>query len=135
MTPNLRYRACGQVLYLYGNAIEKVENLDFATKLTHLYLQNNRLTDFPSEGFGSLQKLFLDGNQITTFTGLQQATNLQELHLKHQQLQEGQCLTVSMDTLHAVSFSLRLINVSQNAMVHFDCFQVLTNLEEFYGQE
>lgn len=123
------------MLYLYGNAIEKVENLDFATKLTHLYLQNNRLTDFPQDGFGSLQKLFLDGNQITTFTGLQEATNLQELHLKHQQLQESQCLTVSMDTLHALSFSLRLINVAQNAMVHFDCFQVLTNLEEFYGEE
>src|SRR5690606_27159873 len=60
---------------------------------------------------------------------------LQELHLKHQQLHDAQCLTVSMDTLHALSYSLKLINVAQNAMTHFDCFQVLVNLEEFHGQE
>lgn len=123
-----------QVLYLYSNSIERVENLDFATKLTHLYLQNNRLEDFPAYGFSSLQKLYLDGNRISNLTGLQEATNLQELHIKHQQLENGQALNIEMDTLRALAPSLKLLNVAQNNLIYLDGFQVLTNLEEFYAQ-
>ena len=32
-----------QVLYLYDNAISRIENLNGVRFLTHLYLQNNRI--------------------------------------------------------------------------------------------
>jgi protein phosphatase 1 regulatory subunit 42 len=39
------------VVYLYENSLKKIENLEFATQLTHLYLQNNHIKRLENLGF------------------------------------------------------------------------------------
>lgn len=44
-----------RVLYLYDNQIRQIQNLDFASNVTHLYLQNNCIAAM--ENLSSLKNL------------------------------------------------------------------------------
>lgn len=92
------------MIYLYDNALTKVENFNFAENLTHLYLQNNRLQKL--ENFDScpkLQKLYLGGNQIQVLEGLDKCMNLKEIYIENQRLPEGEKLVFEPRTLQCLS--------------------------------
>ena len=74
LCPNLK------VLYLYENELDDVgRDLMFATGLTHLYLQSNKLAVIPSSALaalGSTLKLvWLDGNRIEVSAGCHEASH------------------------------------------------------------
>ncbi len=60
------------MLYLYDNQIEYIENLDFATQLQYLYLQNNKIHDMPNLNMANLTKLYLEENEISFVSGLEE---------------------------------------------------------------
>lgn len=105
-----------QVLYLYDNLIETTTALKDAPRLTHLYMQQNRvekLTHLPP----SLCKLFADGNRIGELTGIEDLPRLQELSLAAQQLAPGQReLVVPRRVFESCAGSLVALNLSANGL-------------------
>ncbi|DBA04762.1 TPA: hypothetical protein N0F65_004399 [Lagenidium giganteum] len=105
--PNLK------VLYLYDNAITKVEGLDCVPLLTHLHLQNNQIEVMEGmEQLVHLEKLYLEGNRIATLEGLDHCNGLQELHMPNQALPPSTLFTFSEESVRAISRTLRVLNLS-----------------------
>jgi len=120
-----------KVLYLYDNQIENIQNLEFASILQYLYLQNNYLKELPMFTMSSLRKLFLDENEIKYVTGLSACKNLEELHVPRQRLQTFSCLEFDPESLHAISHSLQVLEISSNGVSRLNQFTVLYNLRKF----
>ena len=121
------------VLYLYDNSIDKIHNLEFAVRLTHLYLQNNSITRL--EGLSSLRslaKLYLGGNLITVVEGMEGLRCLRELHVENQRLELGEKLLFDPLSLHALSHSLCLLNISNNSIDTVQDLSILFSLESLY---
>ncbi|CAF0728417.1 unnamed protein product [Didymodactylos carnosus] len=119
------------VIYLYDNALTKIENLNFAENLTHLYLQNNRLQKLENLDFcPKLQKLYLGGNQLRVLEGLDKCVNLTELYVENQHLPEGEKLVFEPRTIQALAKILQVLNVSGNNLDSLVELSVLVYLEE-----
>jgi protein phosphatase 1 regulatory subunit 42 len=134
------------VAYLYDNILTKIENLNFAENLTHLYLQNNRLQKLENlDCCPKLQKLYLGGNQIQVLEGLDKNIHIKEIYIENQHLPEGEKLVFEPRTLHCLSqvlgkiflkqkktrnlgfFLLEIFNVSGN---NLDSLAELSGLEQ-----
>lgn len=99
---------------MYDNHVEKIENLDFATSLQYLQLQNNVIKDIPQLQMQNLTKLFLDENEITYVAGLEACTKLEELHISNQRLPRYTSLSFEPESLIAVCRTLNVLEISGN---------------------
>lgn len=102
-------------VYLYQNALTRMEGLANLTSLTHLYLQHNRISRI--EGLAKLRnltKLFLGHNELVVVEGLQGLKCLRELHVEHQTLPLGEKLLFEPRSLAALSDSLCVLNANGN---------------------
>ena len=88
-----------------------MENLNFAENLTHLYLQNNKLTKIENiDCLINLRKLYLGYNSICVVEGLENLSNLIELHIEKQRLREGERLTFEPRTSKTLSVNMSFLN-------------------------
>jgi protein phosphatase 1 regulatory subunit 42 len=89
--------------------LTKIENLNFAENLTHLYLQNNRIHKLENlDCCLKLQKLYLGGNHIQVLEGLDRCIHLTEIYVENQRLPEGEKLVFEPRTLQCLSGVLGL---------------------------
>ena len=67
--------------------IEKIENLQYCTQLSCLFLSDNLITNiakaFTGYNFKNLFQLSLDGNRIHKIEGLESLINLKKLYLEN----------------------------------------------------
>lgn len=119
------------VLYLYDNNIREIRSLGFLTTLTHLYLQNNCISCIESlSGLKRLEKLYLGGNYLTVIEGLEGLEELRELHIESQKIPPGEKLLFDPRTLHSLSKSLSVLNISNNNIDELKELAVLENLTQ-----
>ncbi|XP_076766577.1 uncharacterized protein LOC143433222 [Xylocopa sonorina] len=119
-----------KVIYLQNNDISKIENLHFASNLTHLYLQRNAISKI--ENLSSLKKLhtlYLGYNRILVIEGLESLSNLTVLHIENQQLALGESLCFDPRTVHTLSASLKVLNISGNKVTSLRSIKELRELE------
>ncbi|VDO82288.1 unnamed protein product [Schistosoma mattheei] len=113
---------CLTVLYLYDNKLNSIPEYLNLTQLTHLYLQNNRISRM--ENLNSLEN-FLSRNCISIIEGLEGLIRLQELRIDNQNLNPGESLVFDDRSLNSVANSLICLDVSGNKL---DTLQDLSNL-------
>ncbi|XP_006860137.1 PREDICTED: protein phosphatase 1 regulatory subunit 42 [Chrysochloris asiatica] len=119
------------VLYLYDNRISQISNLNCATNLTHLYLQNNCISCIENlRSLKKLEKLYLGGNYIAVIEGLEGLEELREVHVESQRLPLGEKLLFDPRTLHSLSKSLSILNISNNNIDEVRDLEVLENLNQ-----
>ncbi|KAG8570708.1 hypothetical protein GDO81_011380 [Engystomops pustulosus] len=119
------------VLYLYDNNIREIRSLGFLTSLTHLYLQNNCISCIDSlSGLKRLEKLYLGGNYLTVIEGLEGLEELRELHIESQKIPPGEKLLFDPRTLHSLSKSLSVLNISNNSIDELKELSVLGNISQ-----
>lgn len=119
------------MLYLYDNQIEVVENLNFASLLQYLYLQNNSIKEIPRLNMPNLKKLFLDDNEISIIAGLQECYNLEELTLSRQRLPSFTSLQFDENTMQTLSRGLQSLDLSGNGLTELSPFASLYSLRKF----
>lgn len=124
-----------QVLYLYDNQIEVIQNLNFSSVLQYLYLHNNLIKEIPQLNLPQLKKLLLDDNEIQTVSGLTHCSNLEELHIARQRLPSYASLQFQRDSLQCIARSLQVLEVSGNGIVLLSPFCTLYNLRKLYCQD
>ena len=74
-------------MYLQGNFITTATVLLPCTRISHLYLQHNKISStLPFREMRLLRKLFLGYNEIACVEGLAGLINLRELHVECQRL-------------------------------------------------
>lgn len=94
------------VLYLYGNLINKIENLGGFKNLVSLYLQNNQISVIENiQHLKKLKKLYLGHNNISVLEGLTNNIQLEELYIEKQYLNEGACLCLDPRSVMALTVS------------------------------
>jgi Leucine-rich repeat (LRR) protein len=124
-----------KVLYLYDNQIELIQNLGFSSILQYLYLHNNLIKEIPNLTLPNLKKLYLDDNEIQTVSGLASCANLEELHIARQRLPSYASLQFQRESLHSISRSLQVLEMSGNGVISLSPFCVLYNLRKLYCQD
>lgn len=103
------------VLYLYGNNIFKIENLNGFTKLVLLYLQKNEISVIENlQHLTKLKKLYIGHNNIHVLEGLTHNNVLEELHIEKQNLSEGTCFC--FDPRSIITIGVRVI--------YFSCYHL-----------
>ena len=115
---------------MYDNQIEKIENLDFASILQYLYLQNNQIKEIPRLAMGNLRKLYLDENEVKVVTGLHECVNLEEFHIARQRLPSFTTIDFDPRSLSALSRSLQVLEISGNNVSRLHQFTCLYNLRK-----
>ncbi|KAF1328757.1 Phosphatase 1 regulatory subunit 42 protein, partial [Globisporangium splendens] len=128
---NLQHCPGLKVLYLYDNEIDVMENLDAVPQLTHLHLQNNRIGRMEGlDALAQLEKLYLEGNCIARLEGLQNCYCVQELHLSNQNVPASTPFSFDLQTMQALSRSLRILNLSNCRITSTTPLAMLRNLEQ-----
>jgi len=113
-----------KVIYLYDNKITNVAPLAHATNLTHVYLQGNDLES--TRGISKmrkLEKIYLSNNRIEVVEDIcdpEGDGNLQELYLENQRLPQGHPLVFEPNSLDAMKYSLKVLNISGNNIQTID---------------
>lgn len=124
-----------QVLYAYDNEIPAlVPALKWNVKLTHLYLQNNKITKMEFlTALPKLRKLYLDGNQLSRIEGLEACQSLEELSISDQHpAQVDDALSFDPESLDAIGHSCRVLRASNCHLASTTPLLRLTNLRECY---
>ncbi|XP_074042534.1 protein phosphatase 1 regulatory subunit 42 [Leptinotarsa decemlineata] len=117
------------VIYLYGNNLTSIENLNGYPNLTSLYLQNNNITEIRNlQYLKKLKKLYIGHNNISVLEGLNNLVSLEELHIEKQALPNGSCLCFDPRTIFAISPTLQILNVSGNNIPSLSSLAPLRNL-------
>lgn len=80
----------------------------------------------------NLKKLYLEDNFIEVVAGLEECSNLEELHVARQKLPVFQSLQFDNYSLHNLSRSLLVIDVSGNNITTLHPFVTLRALEKFF---
>ena len=74
-------------LWLEGNGISQIENLDSLTELRALYLQKNMLRELSNlDALGNLDQLNVSNNSIRSVDGLSGLERLNTLQMAHNRL-------------------------------------------------
>lgn len=121
---NLKY------LYLNGNYIQQIENLDSLTSLVSLDLSENFLRQIQNFSMlKQLETLNLSHNQIIKIDQLSSNTRLLSLDVSNQKLIESQHLTIDCHTFTSSHISLEKMNLSNNRIEDPD----IMNLKELKG--
>ena len=118
---------------MYDNQIEKIENLEFASPLQYLYLQNNQIAEIPDMSVTNLTKLFLDENRISYVAGLDKCTKLEELYVASQSLPRYSSLTFDPASLEAIARTLQVLDISGNGIQTLSPFIMLTGLRKLFA--
>ena len=78
-----------ELLFLSGNKIVEIKDLEKLTKLEHLYLNRNKIAEIKGlEKLTNLRRLDLSYNQITQIKGLENLERLGNLDLQENQIKE-----------------------------------------------
>jgi len=109
----LRWAPGLQVLYVYDNRLTSLNGLGALKVLTHIYANNNDITDVGFEAPPSLEQLHLNGNCIELLTGLQQAMSLSHLDIGGQRTGS---VRVERESLWGIANSLRSLTLSHNGL-------------------
>lgn len=119
-----------QSLYLNGNYIKKIDNLDSLARLEFLNLSNNHITVIENLGrLGNLRKLNLDKNFINKVQGLEFLGKLEELDISQQNLVEGEHLTFEAPSMAGISNSLKRLVANDNKIESLENLWFLSSLE------
>jgi Leucine-rich repeat (LRR) protein len=118
-------------LYLYDNHIEKIENLESATQLEQLYLNNNQIKEMGVLNLESLTRLHLEDNEITFVVGLDSCEKLSELYLSNQKLPSYMVLEFDNFSMRAIAKSLEVLDISGNRVTMLSQFMMLQSLRIF----
>lgn len=106
------------VLYLYGNNIVKIENLNGFTNLVLLYLQKNHILVIENlQHLTKLKKLYIGHNNINVLEGLTGNNQLEELHIEKQILPEGSCFC--FDPRSVMTIRVSVDNFIKNSHMFF----------------
>ncbi|XP_011300344.1 protein phosphatase 1 regulatory subunit 42-like isoform X2 [Fopius arisanus] len=121
---------------MQNNCITKIENLDFAESLTHLYLQHNNITRIENlQGLRNLRSLYLGHNGINIVQGLEGLENLLELHIENQKLAVGESLVFDPRSLKTLSNHLKILNVTGNGLISLRALSHFLNLEHLDARD
>lgn len=84
-----------------------IENLQFASNLTHLYLQHNVISKIENvDSLKKLETLYLGYNKIQVVEGLEQLKYLAVLQIENQQLSFGESLCLDPRSILTLSVSV-----------------------------
>lgn len=114
--------------------IEVIENLEFASILSYLYLQNNLINSIPDLNLASLTKLYLDENAISFVSGLEACVKLEELHVAKQRLPPDTSIEFDESSLIAISGSLKVLEISGNSITTLIPFSRLYSLRKIFAE-
>lgn len=91
---------------MQNNNISTIENLHFASNLTHLYLQHNTISKLENlYSLEKLQTLYLGYNNIVVVEGLECLKNLSTLDIENQRLNLGELLCFDPRSVYTLSVS------------------------------
>ncbi len=114
-----------EVLILNHNEIQKIENLQFLSKLQRLYLRSNNISKIENlQCLIQLQHLHLSDNQITKIENLHLLTQLQHLHLSDNQISK-------IENLHLLT-PLQYLSLGNNKISKIENLQSLIQLQYLY---
>lgn len=123
-------------LYLHDNKINKIQNLHPVVNLSSLYLQNNCISKIENLSLlRRLRRLYLGKNSIFVVQGLEYLTRLEELSIPNQTLPEGQSLLFDLASIHAISKSLKILDIAGNNIKQLDSLRSLNVLEELHAEK
>ncbi|XP_019866798.2 protein phosphatase 1 regulatory subunit 42-like [Aethina tumida] len=121
-----------EVLYLFGNKITCIENLENMPNLASLYLQRNYIEKITNlTNLKNLKNLYLSRNYINVLEGLDDLKKLEELHIEKQNLDPEDCFCFDPRTIYKISGTLRVLNLSGNRITTIKYLAPLVNLEHF----
>lgn len=124
-----------KVLYLYDNMIEHIQGLNNQTILYYLYLQNNKIKDLGHLHMPALKKLYLDDNDLHVVSGLGECNILEELHLARQRLPSYTSLQFEPESLHAISGSLQVLEISGCGIAILSNLRILRQLRKIFAKD
>ena len=105
--------------------ISMLTGLEYATNLTHLYLEDNRISDLSAlSRLTNLLVLYLDNNNISDLSALSGLTNLTELELQGNHISDVSALSRLTN--------LTLLWLNANNISDISSLSGLTNLTELY---
>jgi internalin A len=108
--------------------ISMLTGLEYATNLTHLYLEDNRISDLSAlSRLTNLLVLYLDNNNISDLSALSGLTNLTELELQGNHISD-------VSELSRLT-NLTLLWLNANNISDISSLSGLTNLTELYLAE
>lgn len=97
--------------------------MNSCTKLTHLYLQWNRITHIDNlHCLTNLKKLYLSYNEISHVGGIERLVHLEELHLEYQKLCGNQLVSIDVNSLCGVSVRRTISNSFFKNKFHWKYF-------------
>ncbi|KAL1510446.1 hypothetical protein AB1Y20_006753 [Prymnesium parvum] len=131
-----------RVLYLYDNNLTSLNGIENLKELTHLFAQNNEISDLGSfVAPASLVQLFLGGNCISVVDGLHTARSLRELRLSGQRVPNvinesaeepglRSPLSFELESLYTLANGLETLDLSNNRLrvSHIEPLVVLSGL-------
>ena len=101
-----------KVLYLFDNAIQRIDGLGGLKSLIQLSLYNNQIMKIEGlEGLSSLRRLYLEKNHISRLEGLTNCRSLEELNLSKQDIESD--FTFDEYSLAAIANSLTYLDLSE----------------------
>ena len=119
--------------------IANLAGLQYASKLSWLYLDNNHITDLtPLKDLSNLSYLGLDNNQVSDLTPLQHLSNLSRLDLDHNQVSDLTLLQhllklseLNLDNNHITDLTpLQHLSKLQNLGLYYNHITDLTPLKD-----
>ena len=125
---------CASVLTLHRSP-SFAQGLDKFKNLTHLYLENNEISQIEGLPEACLQKLYLNENDIEVIENLENANNLTELHVASQRLPPYQPLRFAPNIIDTVAHTLLVLNIANNNIDTVVDVLRLTNLEKVRDRE
>mmetsp|Transcript_47863 Transcript_47863/g.124223 ORF Transcript_47863/g.124223 Transcript_47863/m.124223 type:complete len:261 (+) Transcript_47863:1290-2072(+) len=119
-----------RALWLEGNGIDTIENLDCLKELRCLYLQQNLIEDIEGlEENTELDTINLSNNQIAKVSGLSHLKKLSTLHLTHNKL------TTAKDIEHlAECNSVTVVDLGNNRLDDPEIVEVFERMGNLRGR-
>lgn len=101
-----------EVLYLFGNKITCIENLENMPNLASLYLQRNYIEKITNlTNLKNLKNLYLSRNYINVLEGLDDLKKLEELHIEKQNLDPEDCFCFDPRTIYKISVRITYVYI------------------------
>jgi Leucine-rich repeat (LRR) protein len=106
-------------------SIQSIEGAQYLINITHLYLDNNQISDVSAlSGLTNLVWLHLENNQISDISALSNLTNLTYLYLYNNQISDILALSSLTNLTH--------VRLDNNQIIDISALSSLTNLIRLY---
>lgn len=113
------------MLELGDNRLRVIENLDRLPSLQGLWLGRNKITRIEGlQKLTKLRRLSIQSNRITCIEGLEHLEHLEELYLSHNGI-------TSMQGIQSLK-NIQVLDLGVNFIEHIECIENLSKLREFW---